>query len=320
MIAPACTHSWKKNGIDRLGKPRLRCTICGKSITVVVSPKPLGPLRTDLATAAKAVEMLCEGMSVRSTSRLTGLDKNTIVRIVVQVGRAVAEFSETTIKDMRVDEVECDELWGFCYCKKTTQHSQDRGFKYGDIYTYLAIDRNTKLILTYNFGKRYTETGAYFMQKLKACTAYIGQLSTDGWASFPGIVALAWGNDINYGQITKIIAGGPAVNAATRYSPGRIRRITKRAVIGEPAMDRVSTSIAERANLSIRTCVRRMTRLTNGFSKKWENHEAMMSLFFGVYNFCKVHSTLKTTPAVAAGLTDHVWTVRELLEKTAETH
>lgn len=316
MIAPACTHSWKKNGVDKQGTPRLRCKICGQSI-LDKAPNPLGALRTDLDTAARVIEMLCEGLAIRSVSRLTGLNKNTIIRIVVFAGKAVGDFSSRTIRDMEVVEAECDEIWGYSYCKKFTQHSQDRGFKYGDIYTYTAIDRNTKLLLTYAFGKRCTETGACFMHKLRTCAPKIGQLSTDGWLAFPGLVSLMWGTDINYGQITKTIGNRAATSAATRYSPGRITKITRKAVIGEPKIDRISTSFAERNHLGIRMSVRRMTRLTNAFSKKWENHEAMMSLYFGVYNFCKVHGTIKTTPAVAAGLTDRRWTIRELLERTA---
>jgi IS1 family transposase len=158
------------------------------------------------------------------------------------------------------------------------------------------------------------ETGAYFMQRLKKAATTIGQISTDGWGSYPGLIDLLWGDHINYGQIVKIIGSAPV--AVTRYSPGAIKEVRRKRVIGNPKIDRISTSIAERMNLSIRMSVRRMTRLTNGFSKKWSNHECMMELFFGVYNFCKVHGSTKTSPAVAAGITDHVWTVRELIEKT----
>jgi len=207
-----------------------------------------------------------------------------------------------------------------CSSKRATQWREDWGAHKGDIYTYLAIDRNTKLILASIIGKRDTETAVYFMQRLKQAATEIGQLSTDGWASFPGIVSLLWGDDLNYGQVVKIIAGKPAVNAATRYSPGQIREIRRKVISGDPEIERISTSFSERFNLSIRMGNRRMTRLTNAFSKKWENHEAMMNLFLGVCNFCKIHGTLKTTPAVAARLTDHVWTVRELIEKTGPTH
>jgi transposase-like protein/IS1 family transposase len=317
VITATCQHVWNKNGVDKNGTPRLRCKICGQSI-LHRAPTPLGTLRTDLDKAAQAISMLCEGMAIRSVSRLTGLDKNTVMRIVVEAGESVEQFSTRTITNMEVKEVECDEVWGFCYCKKKTQHAKDWGFKMGDIYTYLAIDRNTKLFLCYAHGKRYTETGAYFMQKLKACTTGRFQLSTDGWNAFEGLADLMWRGTIDYGQIVKIIAGAEGKSAATRYSPGKIKGIKKRVCQGNPKWDRISTSFAERGNLTIRMGNRRMTRLTNAFSKKWENHEAMMALFIGVYNFCRVHSTLKSTPAVAAGLTDHMWTVRELLERAAE--
>lgn len=154
------------------------------------------------------------------------------------------------------------------------------------------------------------------MQRLKRAAPQIGQISTDGWQPYPGIISLLWGGDINYCQIVKTVQGGPAVNAATSYSPGKLRSVNRKPVIGNPKRDRISTSFAERVNLSIRMSVRRMTRLTNAFSKKWSNHQAMMDIFFGMYNFCKVHGTLKTSPAVAAGITDRVLSIRELLEKT----
>jgi IS1 family transposase len=223
------------------------------------------------------------------------------------------------IRGLTCDEVECDELWAFCYCKNRTRKAADGGSEVGDIWCYLGIDRNTKLILASTYGKRITETGAVFMHKLKRAATNIRQISTDGWGPYPGLIDLLWGESINYGQIIKIIGSAPVADRI-RYSPGMIKEVRRKRVIGNPKVDRISTSFAERMNLSIRMSVRRMTRLTNGFSKKWANHEAMMDLYFGVYNFCKVHGTLKTSPAVAAGITDHVWTVRELLEATSGTY
>jgi IS1 family transposase/transposase-like protein len=318
VIIAACEHAWKKNGFDKNGNPRKRCKLCGTSY-VDRKFTALGEMRIDLDQAAQAINLLCEGMSMRAVCRLTGLHMDTVLKIVVRAGRGIAEYSERTIKGLSVAEVECDELWGFCYCKRATQWAQDRGSHVGDIYSYLAIDRNTKLILASAYGKRDAETAVYFMQRLKSAATEIGQLSTDGWHSFPGIVSLLWGDNINYGQIVKIVAGKPAKDAATRYSPGKIKEIRRKSIIGDPDMRRISTSFSERFNLSVRMGNRRMTRLTNAFSKRWENHEAMMNLYIGVYNFCKVHGTLRTTPAVASGLADRVWSIRELLEKTGPT-
>lgn len=317
MIALLCEHAWKKNGFDKNGNPRKRCKLCGTSY-VDRKFTALGEMRIDLDQAAQAINLLCEGLAVRAVCRLTGLNKQTVLRLIVRAGRGIGEFSERTICGLAVAEVECDELWAFIYCKNRTRKMQDLGSEVGDIYCYLGIDRNTKLILATAYGKRTAETGACFMQRLKRAAPTIGQMSTDGWQSYPGLVDLLWGNDINYGQIVKIISHSGI--ATTRYSPGKILEVRRKRIFGSPKQDRISTSFAERVNLSIRMSVRRMTRLTNGFSKRWSNHEAMMDLFFGVYNLCKVHGTLKTTPAVAAGLADHVWTIRELLEKTEPTH
>ncbi len=319
MIMAACEHAWKKNGFDKNGNPRKRCKLCGTSY-VDRHFTALGEMRIDLDQAAQAVALLCEGMAVRAVSRITGLDKGTILRLVVRLGRGVAELSEQLISGLSVAECECDELWAFIYCKRRTQRMRDWGSRCGDLYSYVAVDRNSKLILATAYGKRDMETGVSFMRRLKKAAPYIGQLSTDGWQPYPGIVSLLWGDDVNYGQIIKIIAGKPATNAASRYSPGSIKEIRRHSIIGSPKRDRISTSFIERMNLTIRMGNRRMTRLTNAFSKKWSNHEAMMNVFFAVYNFCKVHGTIRTAPAVAAGVTDHVWTVRELIEKTSATH
>ena len=169
------------------------------------------------------------------------------------------------------------------------------------------------MFLTYVHGKRYTETGAYFLQKLKACTNGRFQLSTDGWSAFDGLADLTWGDSIDYGQIVKIITGQPGNDAATRYSSGKIREVRKRVCSGEPDWDRISTSFAERGNLTVRMINRRMTRLTNAFSKKWENHEAMMALCIGVYNFCRIHRSLRVTPAMEAGIATQVWGIENLI-------
>jgi transposase-like protein/IS1 family transposase len=315
VIAPACEHAWKKNGCDKNGNPRKRCKLCGTSY-VDRSFTALGEMRIDLDQAAQAIGFLCEGMSIRAVCRMTGLNKQTVLKLVVRAGRGIAELSESLIKGLDVDEVECDEIWGYVYCKRRTQRMLDRGASVGDLYTFLGIDRNSKLILASAVGKRDAETAATFMHRLKKASPSIGQLSTDGWHVFKGIVDLLWGTSIDYAQIVKIIASAAERNAAARYSPGKIKETHRKAISGSPDMRRVSTSFVERTNLSIRMGNRRMTRLTNGFSKKWANHEAMMNVFFGVFNFCKKHGTLTTSPAVAAGITDHAWTIRELLEKT----
>ena len=179
MIVAACEHSWKKNGFDSKGNPRMRCKLCGTSY-VDREFTALGSMRTDLDAAAKAIGMLCEGMAVRAVCRMTGLDKNTLLRLVVRAGRGVAELSEKMISGLTVAEVECDELWAFIYCKARTQRTRDMGSQVGDLYCYLGIDRNTKLILATAYGKRTAETGACFMHRLKqACADH--RTTLDRW-------------------------------------------------------------------------------------------------------------------------------------------
>jgi transposase-like protein len=188
----ACQHEWKKNGFDKNGNPRKRCKICGTSY-VDRKFTALGEMRIDLDKAAQAIALLCEGMAVRAVCRMTGLNKQTVLRLVSRAGRGVDRFMQKAIKGLSVAEVECDELWGYCYCKKRTAREQDRGSHVGDIYAYLAIDRSSKLILSSAYCKRDVETAVVFMQRLKNAASFIGQLSTDGWQPFPGIVQLLWG-------------------------------------------------------------------------------------------------------------------------------
>ncbi len=183
----------------------------------------------------------------------------------------------------------------------------------GDAYTFLAIERDTKLILAWHVGRREPEDTAWFSEKLRIATTGRFQLSTDGFKPYCTAIPEAFSGNIDFAQLVKIYGRPRDAKAETRYSPAEISGIRKHEMWGHPDMDQVCTSHVERGNLSIRMGVRRMTRLTNAFSKKWENHEAHLAIWFLYYNFCRVHATLRTTPAVAAGLTDHVWSISELL-------
>jgi IS1 family transposase len=212
--------------------------------------------------------------------------------------------------------VQCDEVWGFVNCKEKTRlrlgHAEDRG----DCYTFTAIEKTSKLMLCWHVGKRSPEGTLAFAAKLKTATSGRFQLSTDGYTPYRVAMPITFGSRVDFAQLVKVY-GKPA-EGAQRYSPAEVIGTTTNVMSGHPDPGSICTSHVERLNLSIRMAVRRMTRLTNAFSKKWRNHEAAMALFLTYYNFCRVHLTLKTTRAGAASLSDHVWSVRELLERVSE--
>ncbi len=219
---------------------------------------------------------------------------------------------------MPVEDIQCDEIWSFVGCKERTRERLDKGTEFGDCYTFTALERNTKLLVTWHAGKRCPADTERFIHKLNTATSGRFQVSTDGYG--PYLVAIPWimAGRVDFGQVVKNYAT-PDVKDQRRYSPATVSSCEKNPILGDPDVDNICTSHVERHNLSMRMGMRRLTRLTNGHSKKWENHEAALGLWFAYYNYCRVHMTLKTTPAKAAKLTDHTWTVVELLEKIA-TH
>jgi IS1 family transposase len=274
-------------------------------------------MKIPLDRAVFCLRLLLEGNSIRSVERLTYTHRDTIMRLVVLVGERCQKFSEQVIHKMPVDDVQVDEIWGFVGCKKKTADRLGYSEEVGDAYCYTAIERDSKLLLAWHLGKRTASNTRWFAQKLQHATTGRFQLTTDGYTHYREAMPLWLGGRIDFAQLLKIFQPVKGNEAAVRYSPGSIREIKIRVISGNPNDDRICTSHAERHNLTIRTQVRRMTRLTNAFSKKWENHEAALALFFAYYNFCRVHGTLKTTPAVAAGLTDRTWSVERLLREMA---
>jgi len=319
MIAPACRHEQKKrHGRDRKGNQRFRCALCGKT-WIEDRPRPLGNMRIPMDKAVLCLRLLLEGNSIRSVERITGTHRDTIMRLAVLIGERCQRFLEKSIQDVPVNEVQADEIWGFVGCKKKTQKKRGYGEGVGDAYCYTAIERHTKLLLAWHLGKRTLENTHQFAAKLDRATIGRFHLTTDGYKPYRIAMWAALRTRIDFAQLLKVYGPVKGNQAAVRYSPGNIISTKMYPVAGCPDESKVCTSHAERHNLTIRMQVRRMTRLTNAFSKKWENHEAALALFFAYYNFCRVHSTIKTTPAVAAGLTDHTWGVRELLEAMAAT-
>lgn len=313
-----CTHCngehVAKRGKDRSGNQRFFCTDCKKSF-LAPQVKPLGSMRVDLDKAAFALGLLLEGMSIRATERMTGLNRDTLCDLVAQAGANCQKFMEGMIQHQAVEFVEVDEQWSFVACKQKTAERLGHGPEVGDCYTFTAMDRNTKLMLCYHVGKRTPDDTADFIGKLRGCIAGKTMISSDGYTPYVSTIPHFFAGS-DYGQIVKDF-GTPGKEDQRRYSPATIIRVDRKVVCGEPSNWDIGTSRMERFNLSTRMHNRRFTRLTNAHSKKWENHEAMLGLYFAWYNWCRKHLTIKTTPAVASGLATEPWSLVRLLTEAA---
>lgn len=322
MIAPVCNHeNRKKNGRNRNGSQRYKCCDCGKTFSDEHVPTgPLGNMRIDTDKACMALNMLLEGMSLRATSRMTGIDRNTLGDLILLAGERCEQFSAAVVQDVQVNDVQADEIWSFVGMKEKTRNRLHRSEDFGDSWTWIAVERHTKLVLAYHVGLRNGSDCQQFMDKLDSAVSGRFQLSTDGLGAYRYTVPFTFRSNVDFGMLVKHFQ---ANRNETRYSPANITSIEKTSVFGNPDMDQVCTSHVERLNLTLRMQMRRFTRLTNAFSKSIDHHTAMQSLFFAWYNFVRPHQTLKTddgkkqTPAMASGLTDRLMTIREILEVAA---
>lgn len=258
------------------------------------------------------ITALVEGCSVRSTSRMTGASKGAVLRTLVKVGKACQEYQDATIRNVKAKRVQVDEIWSFCYAKQKNATSEmwDRVGYAGDVWTFTAIDADTKLVISWAVGRRDAGCAADFLQDVASRLANRIQLTTDGHRMYLTAVPDAFGNRVDFAQLHKIYGNDP--EGQTRYSPAQCLGTKRVEVIGNPAEEHISTSYVERQNLNMRMNMRRFTRLTNAFSKKLDNHIAMIALFHMHYNFGRVHQTLRVTPAMEAGLSDHVWSIQEI--------
>lgn len=262
----------------------------------------------------QVVSCLVESMSVRAIVRITGVAKNTVTKLGLELGAACAEYQNKVFRDLPCKKIQCDEIWSFCYAKEKNvplEHKGKRG--YGDVYTWTAIDADTKLIMSYFVGKRDATSAHIFMLDLESRLRNRVQLTTDGHRAYLSAVENAFGGEIDYAMLVKLYGSPESTKDQRRYSPAECVGIQRIKVSGEPDQKDVSTSYIERQNLTMRMSMRRFTRLTNGFSKKIENLEAAVALYFMYYNFGRIHQTLRVTPAMEAGLTDHVWTLEEII-------
>jgi IS1 family transposase/transposase-like protein len=316
VIQIACEHAQTvKCGKHASGSQRLRCKVCGKYM-VEETAKPIGDMRIDLKDACTALNLLLEGMSIRAVERITGLHRDTIDDLILVVGENCERFLASKIRGLEVKDVQLDEIWSFVAMKEKTRVARGYSAEVGDSWTFIAIDRDTKMILTYAIGQRDMATSTRFLNQLDRATSGRFQLSTDGLQSYRLNVPFVFGSRVDFAQLIKTYASQQQV---TRYSPATITGIEKIPRTGEPDFDKICTSHVERFNLTIRMNNRRFTRLTNAHSKSPKHHAAMQAIFYAWYNFCRKHQALKgQTPAMAAGLVDKSWTIAELLKIAAE--
>ena len=261
---------------------------------------------------ASVVRVLVEGNSLRATARITGIARMTVEKILRDLGTACEKFHYATVRNVRANRIECDEIWSFVGTKAKNVPAAKVGL-WDDVWTWTAIDPDSKLVVGYLVGARDAGYASVFMNDVASRLANRVQLTTDGHKAYLSAVAGAFGNDIDYAMLEKHY--GPTTEgqapAAVRDSPARLASTNQVYVSGSPDPTLVSTSIVERQNLTMRMHMRRFTRLTNGFSKKIENHAHAVAIHFAYYNFCKIHQTLRVTPAMEAGITDRVWSIEE---------
>jgi IS1 family transposase len=262
---------------------------------------------------ASILMLLCEGSSLRAISRITGVSLDTVTKLLIDAGRVCQAFHDQAVRNVRSKRVQCDEIWSFTYAKqKNVATAKAAPEEAGDTWTWTALDADSKLILSWFVGGRDAGYAFEFMQDVAGRLANRVQLTTDGLKAFLEAVEGAFGADVDYAQLVKLYGSAPE-SMRGRYSPAECTGIIKSRVEGNPDPKHVSTSYVERQNLTMRMHMRRFTRLTNGFSKKLENHAHAVALHCTFYNFVRIHKTLRVTPAMAAGLTDRLWEMKDIV-------
>jgi len=321
MQCPTCQTEARKFGRDRDGNQRYQCLTCRK--TFADRPvRPLGDMRIDLDRAIQVLQLLVEGMSIRAAMRVTRVNRSTILDLLAFIGTSCERMMATRFVGLPVADVQVDEVWGFVGMKEKTRERFYAGLEEaGDAYCFIAIERTSKLIMAWHQGRRSAEDAREFAAKLAVATAGQFQVTTDGFKPYRTAIP----ENLPTADFATLVKEYATKDDEHRYSPGEVSGIKKKAVNGDPDMHRACTSHIERQNLTVRMQNRRMTRLTNAFSKKWANHRASLALHFAYYNFCRPHQTLteqaecKTTPAMAAGLESELWSLRQLVERSTHS-
>jgi IS1 family transposase len=267
--------------------------------------------RLSTAKRVQVLSALVEGVSINATCRMTGVAKHTVLNLLRDLGCAAAEYHHQNVRGVRVRRLQCDEIWAFVGAKQKNACPEKKAEGWGDAWTWTAIDADTKLIVSYLVGGRNTGWATDFMLDCRERIIGNPQITTDAHKPYLKAVEEAFGGDADYAMLHKIY--GASNEPEHRYSPATCIGCDMKTVSGDPDPAHVSTSYVERQNLTMRMSIRRFTRLTNGFSKKLENHGHAVALYFIHYNFCRIHKTLRVTPAMEAGLSDHVWTLEDLI-------
>lgn len=313
MTCHNCQIEAKKFGKDRKGNQRFKCNTCKKTFQEP-KEKPLGAMYLPLDKAVLCLQLLVEGNSLRSTERITGVSLHTLLDLLILVGEKCERLLNDKIKGLPVRDVQADEMWGYVGMKEKTKKAYGvDDDTLGDAYTFVAIERHTKLVIAWHLGRRNVRDTVAFTEKIYEATEGRFQLTTDGFAAYPDAVAYSLGTRVDFAQLIKIYGQQPQGGGEHRYSPAEVVEALPKPMWGNPVPDRISTSYVERQNLTMRMMMRRLTRLTNAFSKKWENLRAALALHFAYYNFCRIHKTIRCTPAMEAGITKSVWTLKDLL-------
>jgi IS1 family transposase len=269
--------------------------------------------KLDRDARSKILHLLCEGSSIRAVTRLTGASKNTVVKLMIDAGKACAAYHDEHVRNLKAKRVQVDEIWSFTYAKqKNVAKAKFAPANAGDTWTWTAIDADNKLMISWLVGGRDGAYAMAFMDDLRSRLANRVQLTSDGHRAYLKAAEGAFGGDVDYAQLVKIYGASPE-SMKGRYSPAECTGAIKTSIEGNPDPKHISTSFAERQNLNMRMYMRRFTRLTNAFSKKVENHMWSVALFTTFYNFVRIHKTLRVTPAMAAGVTDRLWEIGDIV-------
>ncbi len=313
MNCEACNIECSRFGKHRNGLQRFRCSRCGKTFTEEHA-RLFAPMTVSEDKALLAIQLLIEGTSVRTVERITSLHRDTILRLLVFAGERCIALMGAAMRNLRCEHIQADEIWSFV-AKKQRNVKVDDPDEFGDAWVFVAMDEQTKLIPSYMVGRRDRQTTYQFLADLRDRMAeeHRFQITTDGFVFYRKGVEDVFAGQADFAQMIKLYGDHGQHDAAGRYSPSPMIETIVKIRDGRPDPRHISTSYVERQNLTIRMAIRRFTRLTNAFSKKLDNHKAACALHFAYYNFCRIHRSLRVTPAMEAGITDHIFTLRELL-------